>query len=281
MPEDVETYMKHFSNHGYMTTCVGKMHLQGTDQMRGWAFRPFGDMEMGNAINVPGYTVEKDVCKGKPDIAFNYQDYGGYTPYCLKTARRGNDKFMVFDESVTREAINHLKNYFAMYIEELYNEDRPLLLEVSYKTPHCPFVAPAELFDYYYDKLDLPKHAIPADAPPHIQQRHREDQPDDITEDMIRNARAAYWGLVQFVDQQIGIVLGAIEQLGLQDEFAVMYTTDHGEMAGEKGLWQKTCFYEQSVRCPMIIAGAGLPPGKRVQHNTSHRDLMPTPLRFS
>jgi choline-sulfatase len=78
------------------------------------------------------------------------------------------------------------------------------------------------------------------------------------------------------MDAQIGLVLETLEELGVRDEFVVHYTSDHGEMAGEHGLWGKHCFYEESVRVPMILSGPGIPAGRRVQENVSHVDVYPT-----
>lgn len=276
LPSDVPTYMSALGRIGYQTTCVGKMHFHGADQMHGWHYRPFGDMERLNRHLEPDYDDSADRFINWKETRVRYEDYGGYTPFMLKTARPGTDKFMIFDESVTRESSIHLRDYFSTLISEPYQGERPLLFEASFKTPHCPFVCPPDLFDHYHQVLPLPTKPPAQDAPAQIQKRQLQDQPSDITETMIRNARAGYWGLVQWMDQQIGFVLDALEQTGHADEFIILYTSDHGEMAGERGLWQKTCFYEESARVPMLMAGPGIPQGGHVYANTSHLDLMPT-----
>jgi len=275
LPSDVPTYMSHFSCYGYQTTCVGKMHFHGQDQMHGWLFRPYGDMETLIRENLPDYERELDLYAGA-QVNVKISDYGGYNPYMLKTARPGTDKFMLFDESVTRESCLHLRDYFSTLISEYYQGERPLLFEVSFKTPHAPFICPPDLFNYYYDVVEPPRKPRDPHAPPQIKQRQKSDQPEDITEEMVRRSRAGYWGLVQWMDEQIGLVLNALEQTGMRDRFFVMYTSDHGELAGERGLWQKSCFYEESARVPMIIAGWDLPHGRRIQSNTSHLDIFPT-----
>ena len=276
LPSNVSTYAGILAEAGYQTTCVGKMHFHGQDQMHGWRFRPYGDMECLGRESMPDYDAAKDRFREWRPLKIKMEEHGGYNPWMLKTARPGNDKFMLFDESVTREAILHLKDYFTMAIAECYQGERPLLFEVSYKTPHCPYICPPELFDYYMDVLPPPGKAKDENPPRDIRMRQQEDQPPDITLEMIRRSRAGYWGLVQWVDHQIGQVLSALEQLGLRDEATILYTSDHGEMAGERGLWQKSCFYEESVRVPMILSGPGIPQGKVVTENPSHLDLLPT-----
>ncbi len=284
LPLETQTYMRYFSQHGYMTTCVGKMHFHGPEQMYGWKFRPYGDMEVFDADYITGYSEEKDVVGGIDKASakrkIKVEEYGGYNAYMLKTARRGDNEFMLFDKSVTKEAVLHLKNYFLSILDQKYQGTRPLLFEVSWKTPHCPFVGLPKLFDYYRERVSLPGKRIDkeylATLPLSIQKRHSIDQPGEITEDQILDARAAYYALVEFTDMQIGIVMSALKELDMMDDFYIMYTSDHGEMAGEHGLWQKTCFYEESARIPMILAGPDIPKGKRVYHNTSHIDVFPT-----
>ena len=121
-----------------------------------------------------------------------------------------------------------------------------------------------------------PTEALPDEASSFLLRRREQDQPPDITPEMIRRARAGYWGLVETMDSMVGEVLDCLIRLGVLDDFFVMYSSDHGEMAGERGLWQKSTFYEQSVRTPMILAGPDLPRGRRVTSNTSHLDIMPT-----
>ncbi len=275
LPSKSLTYPEHLARYGYQTTCVGKMHFHGKDQMHGWLFRPYGDMEILGRSHMQDYDATADLYKDA-QWKVKYEDFGGYTPFMLKTARPGTDKYILFDQSVTREACLHLRDYFSTLIAEPYQGERPLLFEASFKTPHCPFICPPDLFEYYMDVLPLPAKIAAGNVPQQILNRQQSDQPRDITEDHIRRARAGYWGLVQWVDEQIGLVLNALEQTGHADEFLILYTSDHGEMAGERGLWQKTCFYEESVRVPTIVAGAGIEAGRSINANTSHLDILPT-----
>jgi len=234
-------------------------------------------MEVYSHAEIPGYRVEKDVTGGDPQpTKVRFADYGGMLPYCIKTARPGREGFMLFDESVTREAVLHLKDYFEVLIWTRYQGERPLLFEVSYKTPHWPFIAPPELYEHYRARVELPRKRLPADAPPALRRSAASHQTPEITEEEVLNARAGYWGLVEWLDAQIGIVLAALDETGLRDEFIILYTSDHGEMAGEYGLWNKGVMYEESVRVPMILAGPGIPAGVEVRENVSQMDVFPT-----
>lgn len=272
------TYMRHLTDRGYQTTCVGKMHFHGQDQMYGWMFRPYGDMQMLGHRYSDGYRVETDVTGGNPPRSIQRGAAGGYNAWMLKNAGPGDTGNIRWDRSVTREAIENLTDYFTpSFIDEIYQGDRPLLFEVSFKTPHCPFVCPPELFDYYMDILPGPKDSEVATVlPTFLRNKASNDMPPDITSEMIRRARAAYWGLVEWMDTRIGDLLACLDELGVRDQFVIQYTADHGEMIGEHGMWQKHVFYEQSVRVPTLFAGRGIPEGRRVRENTSHLDLYAT-----
>ena len=76
-------------------------------------------------------------------------------------------------------------------------------------------------------------------------------------EEMVLRARSAYWGMVEAFDAMIGQILEALEANGLADNTLIVYTSDHGDMVGEHGLWWKHVFYEESVRVPLIMNWPG------------------------
>ena len=82
-----------------------------------------------------------------------------------------------------------------------------------------------------------------------------------VDEQMVRRAIASYYALVSFLDHNIGQVIAAIEATGLTDSTRVIYTSDHGDNLGARGLWGKSVMYEESAAIPMIIAGPGVAPG--------------------
>jgi choline-sulfatase len=80
----------------------------------------------------------------------------------------------------------------------------------------------------------------------------------------VRKAIAAYYGLVSFLDDNIGRVLGALEASGLADDTLVIYTSNHGDNLGTRTFWGKSNMYEESVGVPLVMRGAGVPQGQRV-----------------
>ncbi len=263
------TYARHFAQSGYQTTCVGKMHFQGLEQMHGWMFRPYGDMQVLHHGKLPGYQGGAFPGNTPPSLADLVAD-----------ARPGMDGFILFDEPIAPITRTTLLDYFRPVINPpKTHHARPLLCQVSWKTPHWPFWGPPEYFNHYIQHIGLPE--IPPPAPeeehPWMKHKHKWEVPYQPTDTQIRRARAAYWALVSYLDRQVGLVLDVLDELGLRDQFLIVYHSDHGELAGNHGSWGKGCMYEHSVRVPLIFSWPGrVPAGRRVSENVSNLDLFPT-----
>ena len=157
----------------------------------------------------------------------------------------------------------------------------PWALYVGLLMPHWPFRVPDKYFDMYYpDRLDLPVDAHFPNDGLHPAVRNFQDGLDlgDVTEDMLRRVIAAYYGMITCLDEMIGEILAELASQGLADNTCVIYTSDHGEMLGEHGLFYKECAYEGSVGVPLVVAGPGLPAGGRIDRPVSLVDLYPTVL---
>ena len=101
-----------------------------------------------------------------------------------------------------------------------------------------------------------------------------------VSEDDARLGRAYYYNMVKIIDQQMGRILECLDTCGLAENTLVLFTTDHGELLGDHGLWMKGPFhYEQLVRVPTLMRfPAAIPAGQRTQTLFSHVDIVPTVL---
>ena len=100
---------------------------------------------------------------------------------------------------------------------------------------------------------------------------------DQLTGEQVRKARAAYFALITYMDAQLGVVLDALEAKGQLDNTIIIYISDHGEMAGERGVWNKHNYFEASVNIPMIISyPPAIPAGTVVDDVVSLIDVFPT-----
>lgn len=91
----------------------------------------------------------------------------------------------------------------------------------------------------------------------------------------------AYFAMISYLDEQIGNLLSQLEQTGLRENTVVMFTSDHGEMLGQRGMWFKQCFWEWSARVPLIISTPNGCKNTFVEANTSLVDLLPTQIALT
>jgi choline-sulfatase len=129
------------------------------------------------------------------------------------------------------------------------------------------------------DEVPLPKRFRPGERAEHPGLTHLRKimgTGEIADEAPVRRIAAGYLGLVAHLDEQIGRVLAKLEALGLMDTTRILYTSDHGDLAGEHGLLGKYCMYEGSIGVPLLISGPGVPAGRVLRQVASHVDLFPT-----
>lgn len=156
----------------------------------------------------------------------------------------------------------------------------PFFLAVGLVRPHVPSVAPQRLFNHYLeDQIKLP--SVPEndlDDIPESAARMRNDLAFGMNDKQQRQAVAAYYATVEFMDEQVGRLLEALDRLNLRDHTVVIFTSDHGFHLGEHTLWQKTTLFEESTRVPLLISAPGFEDGGGKQSNAlvELTDLYPT-----
>ena len=269
LPSDVLTMPAHFANYGYNPVAAGKMHFLGYDQMHGWRERIGRDIAANMRIPRTG---EVHLQAARPHVPGT-----GKWPTAkeITNARAGKGHHMQHDLYSVEGALMYLDEYF---VSEPYDRpgEGPLLLAVSLSSPHYPYQCPEELFSHYLRRVepyveDLPENF---DCDDFFKVRVGRD----VTWREAQRATAAYYGMVEWVDRQYGRVIVRLEELNVLDDFVIVFLSDHGEMLGQKGLWEKQQFFEASARVPFSIAAprrlAG--GGHTVRHNVSLVDLFPT-----
>ncbi|WP_368417270.1 sulfatase-like hydrolase/transferase [Falsiroseomonas sp.] len=167
--------------------------------------------------------------------------------------------------------------------EEAPRQDKPWCLFVSLVTPHFPLTAPPEHFYRYaaqpmpapklYAQKERPRHPFLADYAATVP--YDSHVRDEAT---MQRMMAGYYGLVSFMDEQVGKILRCLEDCGLSGNTRVLYSSDHGDNVGARGLWGKSTMYEESVGIPMILAGEGVPAGQVVPTPVSLTDVYATAL---
>ena len=160
---------------------------------------------------------------------------------------------------------------------------KPWVLFVGLVAPHFPLVVPQRYLDAYpVEKIGLGK-LQPRDGYVHhpwvaANRRHCDHDAAMRTDERRRLAIACYLGLVSFMDEQVGRVLAALDESGLAGSTRVVYSSDHGDNLGARGMWNKCLMYLESTAVPMILAGPGIPAGRTCRTHANLVDLAPTIL---
>jgi iduronate 2-sulfatase len=164
---------------------------------------------------------------------------------------------------------------------ELLHEkrDRPFFIGVGFLKPHAPWIVPDAYFRMYPPaSVELPPES-PSDRQIVVERRGSLD--DAAAMARPREARAAYFASVTFMDAQLGLILDALDEQRLWDRTVVLMTSDNGLHVGEHGLWGKMTLFEESARVPLVIAGAGVKrPGEATSSLVELVDLYPTLLEL-
>ena len=186
----------------------------------------------------------------------------------------GIPELQIAEHIITQESVKWLQ------IHRVRSGDTPFLLSVQYPKPHFPLRPPKRWFDFYEEtargQIRLSTADDLHDRPPVHRLAWENYLAYGATQEEIDRALAAYAGNVSYVDECIGHMLESLDHLGFADDTLVIYSADHGEMAGAHGLWHKQLFYEESVRVPLIFAGPGVPEGETRSDLASLLDIYPT-----
>ena len=271
-PSHVPTLVHYLRLAGYSTTVSGKLHYVGADQLHGFEER------LSTDIYPADFTWTPPPFDGRP----------------LEDAPRGERTGKVSGTETVIDAGPYARSMQMDYDEEVFAAGRqklfdlargrapqPFFLMVSFTQPHDPYVTPRRYWDRYREE-DIPAPRVPAPAPeeddPHTRELRRHygiDRCPVGAEETMR-ARHGYFGMISDIDDKVGQLVETLEETGLGRNTAIVYTSDHGDMMGERGLWFKKTFFEWAMRIPLIVTlpkGRG---GRRVARNVSHLDLLPT-----
>lgn len=250
----IATFVHALNAGGYDTTLCGRMHFIGPDQRHGFTKRLVGD------ITPTIFGNEWKNRKGADGLPWNR---GRIEQVAIQCMGGGDSTVLEFDRDVTEAAISYLKEEY----------ERPQFLCVGMYAPHFPYIAPKRLFDDYYERVRLPEESYDAQEHPVLEGKLR-----DIDPETVRAAMAAYYGMIEFMDQNIGKIVSAWEQYLKRTgrEGIVIYVSDHGDSNGEHGFYGKNTFFDPAVHVPMIFQGTGILKGKEILSPVSLLDLSPT-----
>ena len=265
LPSELPTIPYFLRHHGYQTCLSGKMHFVGADQLHGYETRLTTDIYPADF----GWTGDWTEVTQKHNNDIRSFNLAGP---CIRNPQ------MEYDEEVTHQTVKKLYDHAR-------KDEEPFFLTVSYTHPHDPYQCHQDYWDLYEGtEIDMPAvAAIPyADQDPYSQRLLQQYGLDkaNLSESQLHRARRAYYGSISYVDNQIGKVIQTLQELDLYQNTIIVFTSDHGEMLGERGLWYKKTFFEDGLRVPLLIRHPDFNPAQ-VSSPVSLIDLLPTLIEFS
>jgi choline-sulfatase len=244
-PSAIPTWAHYLRNEGYKTCLSGKMHFVGPDQLHGLEERLTIDWWYHNMTSVlqPGVAEITNQLEFDDDVAFQ----------------------------AVRKIYDHAR----------FNADTPLALMASFTHPHDPYAARQQFWDLYKDSdIDLPKtpHRKRDELDAHSQRLYDVSAMDDytVTEADIRSARHGYYANISYVDSLVGQLLDTLDKTGMLENTVVVFTSDHGDFLGERGLWYKMSYLEPSAHVPFIVWNPSRFKARRVTEPVTLADILPT-----
>ena len=244
-----QTWSQLFKDNGYYTARVSKIfHMgvpidietgsNGQDDKASWTERFNSKGPEWKAIG------QAELVQNNPDGKIERK--GGNVMTIVKA---DGDDLVHSDGKTAQKAIELIKKH----------KNEPFFLAIGFVRPHVPFVAPKKYFEPYpYGEIIMPKKVkgdwddIPKRGINYVTSVNGQ-----MSLEQEKKAVAAYYASVAYMDKQIGKVLNALKEEGLEENTIVIFTSDHGFHLGEHKFWMKVSLHEESVRVPMIIKVPG------------------------
>jgi choline-sulfatase len=247
---------------GHEVTAIGKLHFRSVDDDNGFAEEVM-PLHVVDGVGGPLGWLRDPLPVRKAALRL------------ANDAGPGNSSYQDYDDKITSAAVDWLKAH------AVGRGGKPWVLFVSLVCPHFPLIARPEWYDLYpEDRVPRPAlYEASEREPDHpyiaaIRECQIYDQGFDETK--LGRALAAYFGLVSFVDHNVGRLIDTLVATGLADTTRILYSSDHGDNLGTRRLWGKSTMYEEAAGVPMIFAGPDVPAGFVCHDPVSLVDVFPT-----
>ncbi len=237
---------------GVHTAFIGKVH----------AYRPVAELGFSETLETYDGAWAFDEAQHRRPLAVRAEGARRLDAYGPRDAPWGND-VAYMDAAV---------DWLRTRAREM---DRPWVLYVNLLKPHFPHFCTEELWEKYREHGDLPPHGVEAATAqhPYAADLRRHFCVEHVEERQVRGLRRGYYACVSFIDEQLGRLLSALAETGLESTTNLVYTSDHGEMLGKFGMWWKCSLLEDASRIPCIAAGPDFESGVRVTTPVDLHDL--------
>lgn len=271
---------KSFSEQGYQTHCVGKMHVHPSRNNFG-----FDSVDLHDGYLHFGRDRTKEDLERNDD----------YLPWLRERDRHESD---YFDQGTScngytphpwdKEEMLHPSAWITTRGGDFMRRQdptRPFFLKLSFHRPHPPLDPPRWAYEQYMGQ-DIPAPVVGDWADDLMGDAYNENNPLHPPKrwpaDRIKRIRAAYYGQLTFIDHQINRFVELLQEYGHHGNTVFCFVSDHGDMLGDHNIYAKSVGYEGSARVPMTFFSPHsdlIPSGVRdKEHVAELRDIMPTLL---
>ncbi len=251
---------------GHEVVSIGKLHFRSSEDPNGFS-REILPMHVHNAV---GWLTS---LLRNPPVALEAAEE------MARDIGVGETVYTRYDREVTARACDWITEAAGR------EHDKPWVLYVGLVAPHFPLIAPEAFYRLYDDaEIPPPRQYAQSERPRHPvldALRNASDYDAGFDPERVGIARQAYYGLCSFMDDNLGKIVGAIAETGQSETTRIIYSSDHGDNIGHRGLWGKSVMYEDSAAVPLIVAGPDLPAGEVVDTPVSLVDLHPTLMAFA
>jgi uncharacterized sulfatase len=272
--EPGSTMPEHFRDNGYETTRIGKIFHMGSRDEHGNRIL-YDDADRWSQIidedeNIPPRIHEHRPLMGDTALLRRNKELQAQGKKRIRPpflyGPSGLDPIEHADGRIAEQAVRFLKK----------NHDKPLFLALGFHSPHLPFTAPDKYFDMYpQGEIKLPDNS-PDDLEDTPLSKHK-DQDVFNNKDKWREAIAAHYATITFVDDQIGRVIDVLKETGRLDNTIIVVWTDHGFQLGEHYRWRKGDLFDHAAQSLLIMMAPGVTsPGSVCERPVESIDIFPT-----
>src|SRR5262249_6822796 len=276
-PVETPTFARALKGAGYHTACIGKTHVYAYDLERPDTRLMRTEMKSLGIAESHELPAQMTTPFMESEYTDFLKDRGLYETYCdfIDERTPGPSGSSETKKGVTRFPVWHTESCplpLDAYIDvwtgrrtvrwlEEYDREEPFFLWVGFPGPHNPWDAPAGYVARYRD-VPIPLGSrvppdIPSSGPLQRFLGPRAASTAELTEDQAREVKRFLYAGITLIDDQVGEILAALKRRGMLENTWVVYTSDHGEMAGDHRLIGKVVFYEPSVNIPLLVRPAG------------------------
>jgi arylsulfatase A-like enzyme len=259
---ELSRWAQTFRTAGYDTAYVGKWHNRG--RPADWGYAECRGLFAGGGGR---FVVDQ--------VDFKNVPVTGYRGWIFQT-----EEGQLFPEEgvgLTPDISRKFADAAISFLSE--PRPQPFFVHVNFTAPHDPLFMPPGFADEYPPaEMPLPRNFLPVHPFDHGNFAGRDELqlPWPRTHDVVRRTLAYYYSVIADLDQQIGRLLKALRDAGLEDNTLVIFTSDHGLAVGSHGLSGKQNMYEHTIGVPLLIAGPQVPGGRRTTAQVYLRELFPT-----